>query len=135
LWEDHVIVNLSCGSCKAIQSFSGDPLKCGVCGWVCVVDKTAAKPYQVMPPPTGEPAGGLIEVALKTLQERFSLQMLPMPVCARRMAVLFFLVCVIDVVASFLTAKPQLWCALIPVLIPLFAPAAIFSRSATSRSE
>jgi hypothetical protein len=28
------VVNLSCGNCKAIQSFSGDPPKCDVCGWV-----------------------------------------------------------------------------------------------------
>lgn len=27
-------MQLSCGNCKAIQSFSGDPLKCDVCGWV-----------------------------------------------------------------------------------------------------
>jgi uncharacterized protein (DUF983 family) len=27
-------VNLSCGNCKAIRSFSGDPPKCDVCGWV-----------------------------------------------------------------------------------------------------
>jgi hypothetical protein len=28
-------VNLSCGSCKTIRPFSGDPAKCDVCGWVC----------------------------------------------------------------------------------------------------
>jgi hypothetical protein len=27
-------MHLSCGNCKSIQSFSGDPLKCDVCGWV-----------------------------------------------------------------------------------------------------
>ena len=27
-------MNLSCGNCKAIRSFSGNPPKCDVCGWV-----------------------------------------------------------------------------------------------------
>jgi hypothetical protein len=26
-------MNLSCGNCKTIRSFSGQPLKCDVCGW------------------------------------------------------------------------------------------------------
>jgi hypothetical protein len=29
------VVNLSCGNCKSIRSFSGDRLQCDVCGWVC----------------------------------------------------------------------------------------------------
>jgi len=37
-------------------------------------------------------------------------------------------VAAIDVAASLLIAKPQLWCALIPILIPIFTPVAIFSR-------
>jgi hypothetical protein len=28
-------MNLSCGQCKRIQPFSGEPPKCDVCGWVC----------------------------------------------------------------------------------------------------
>jgi len=28
-------LNLSCGNCKAIRVFSGEPLKCNVCGWEC----------------------------------------------------------------------------------------------------
>ena len=28
-------LSLSCGKCKAISSFSGMPLTCEVCGWVC----------------------------------------------------------------------------------------------------
>lgn len=28
-------MNLSCGKCKTIQYFSGNPPKCDVCGWVC----------------------------------------------------------------------------------------------------
>ena len=30
-------MNLSCGNCRTIRSFSGDPPKCDVCGWVCDV--------------------------------------------------------------------------------------------------
>ena len=26
-------LNLSCGDCKAIRVFSGEPIKCNVCGW------------------------------------------------------------------------------------------------------
>jgi hypothetical protein len=50
------------------------------------------------------------------------------------MAVLILLVAAIDIAAAFLTAKPQLWCALIPALIPLFTPALIFSRGVESKS-
>ena len=28
-------MNLSCGKCKSIRPFSGNPPKCDVCGWVC----------------------------------------------------------------------------------------------------
>ena len=48
--------------------------------------------------------------------------------CALRMAILICLVAAIDVAASLLIAKPQLWCALIPILIPIFTPVAIFTR-------
>ncbi|MGB8006586.1 MAG: hypothetical protein WCF48_05600 [Terriglobales bacterium] len=41
----------------------------------------------------------------------------------------------IDVAAAFLTTKPQIWCAVIPALIPLFTPAVIFSRSIPSNPE
>jgi len=37
-------VNLSCGNCKAIRNFSGDPPKCDVCGWV-VNDESYDTPY------------------------------------------------------------------------------------------
>jgi len=30
-------LNLSCGKCKVIRSFSGMPPTCDVCGWVCIV--------------------------------------------------------------------------------------------------
>jgi len=43
------------------------------------------------------------------------------------MAILMCLVAAIDVAASLLIAKPQLWCAIIPVLIPIFTPVAIFT--------
>jgi hypothetical protein len=38
------VVNLSCGNCKSIQSFSGNPPKCDVCGWVCQ-DVSTDTPY------------------------------------------------------------------------------------------
>jgi hypothetical protein len=28
-------MNLSCGKCRVVRPFSGDPLKCDICGWVC----------------------------------------------------------------------------------------------------
>jgi len=61
------------------------------------------------------------------------MQILPLASCARRMAVLLCAVAAIDVAAAFLTAKPQLWCALIPALIPIFTPAVIFSRRVQSK--
>jgi hypothetical protein len=33
-------MNLSCGNCKTIRSFSGQPLACDKCGWVCVPGTT-----------------------------------------------------------------------------------------------
>jgi len=54
-------------------------------------------------------------------------QILPLAVCARRMAVLLCVVAAIDLAALFLTAKPQLWCAVIPAIIPIFTPVMIFS--------
>ena len=50
------------------------------------------------------------------------------------MAVLLCVVSAIDVAAAFLTAKPQLWCALIPALIPILTPAVIFSLRDQSKS-
>lgn len=38
-------MNLSCENCKTIQSFSGDPPKCDVCGWVCDASTTTDTPY------------------------------------------------------------------------------------------
>jgi hypothetical protein len=34
------VVNLYCGNCKSVQSFSGDPPKCDVCGWVSGTEST-----------------------------------------------------------------------------------------------
>jgi hypothetical protein len=62
------------------------------------------------------------------------MQILPFRSCALRMAILICLVGAIDVAAVFLTAKPRLWCALIPVLIPLLTPAVIFSYRAQPES-
>ncbi len=62
------------------------------------------------------------------------MQMLPLGSCARRMAILLCVVAAIDLAASLLAAKPQLWCAVIPALIPIFSPAVIFSRGDRSKS-
>jgi hypothetical protein len=61
-------------------------------------------------------------------------QTLPLPTCVRRMAILICLVGAIDVAAAYLIPKPLLWCAVIPVLIPLFTPLAIFSHGFQSKS-
>jgi hypothetical protein len=37
-------VNLSCGNCKTIRSFSGQPLKCDVCGWELSQAKATPQP-------------------------------------------------------------------------------------------
>jgi hypothetical protein len=62
------------------------------------------------------------------------MRVLPFRTCAQRMAVLLCVVSALDVAAVFLTAKPQLWCALIPALIPLFTPAVIFSFRGQQKS-
>jgi hypothetical protein len=55
---------------------------------------------------------------------------LPLPTCARRMAVLICLVCAIDVAAVFLTAKPQLWNSF--QSSSLFSLLLLFFRAASS---
>jgi hypothetical protein len=37
-------VNLSCGNCKTIRSFSGQPLRCDVCGWEVSQGKATPQP-------------------------------------------------------------------------------------------
>jgi hypothetical protein len=49
------------------------------------------------------------------------------------MAVLILVVVALDVASALLIAKPVLWCARIPALIPLFTPAVIFTRRAQSK--
>jgi hypothetical protein len=58
------------------------------------------------------------------------MEILPLRSCARRMAILILPVALLDASAVFLAAKPQLLCARIPALIPLFTPAVIFTRRA-----
>lgn len=55
------------------------------------------------------------------------MHVLPIRTVARRMAFLICLVGALDVAAAFFIAKPLVWCAVIPALIPLFTPAAIFT--------
>jgi hypothetical protein len=61
-------------------------------------------------------------------------RILPVPICARRMAILICVVAAIDAAAALFIAKPQLWCAIIPILIPIFTPVAIFSRDVQPKS-
>ena len=61
------------------------------------------------------------------------MEILPFRSCAIRMAILILVVAALDVAAALLIAKPVLWCARIPVLIPLLTPIAIFTRRVPSR--
>jgi hypothetical protein len=62
------------------------------------------------------------------------LRTLPLPVSARRMAILLIVVVAIDAAAALLIPNPRLWCALIPALIPALTPFAIFGRRAPAKS-
>jgi len=55
------------------------------------------------------------------------MQILPVRSAAIRIAILICVVAAIDIAAACLIAEPARWCAVIPGLIPLFTPAAIFS--------
>jgi hypothetical protein len=58
----------------------------------------------------------------------------PLRSCAIRMAVLICLVgAAIDAAAVALSARPLFWAAIIPGLIPVFTPAAIFTLRAQSK--
>jgi hypothetical protein len=59
------------------------------------------------------------------------MQMVSTRTAAIRMAILL---CAIDVAAALLIAKPRLWCAVIPALIPIFTPAVIFSFRGSSKA-
>jgi hypothetical protein len=60
------------------------------------------------------------------------MHVLPVRTCALRMAILLCSVVAIDGAAALLTAKPQIWCAVIPALIPILTPAAILSNRVQS---
>ena len=55
------------------------------------------------------------------------MQILPVGSAAIRMAILICVVVAIDGIAALLIAKPAHWCAVVPGLIPILTPAAIFS--------
>jgi len=61
------------------------------------------------------------------------MQILPLRSCAIRMAILILLVAAIDVAAVALSARPLFWATIIPGLIPVFTPAAIFTLRAQSK--
>jgi hypothetical protein len=50
------------------------------------------------------------------------------------MAILICVVGAIDAAGAYFIAKPLLWCATIPGLIPLLTPIAIFSRDIQPKS-
>jgi hypothetical protein len=62
------------------------------------------------------------------------MQIAPVRTVAARMSILLCVVAALDVAAVFLSAKPQLWCAVIPALIPILTPVAMFARRAGARS-
>jgi hypothetical protein len=62
------------------------------------------------------------------------MHVLPVRSCAIRMAILLFAVAALDAAAALLVAKPQLWCARIPALIPLLTPLTIFSNRVESKN-
>jgi hypothetical protein len=62
------------------------------------------------------------------------MQIRPIPSCAKRMAILLCVVFAIDALAALLIPKPQVWCAIIPALIPVFTPVAIYKRSVQPKS-
>jgi hypothetical protein len=57
----------------------------------------------------------------------------PVASCAKRMAVLLCVVAALDAAAAWFIAKPVLWCAMIPALIPLLTPAVILAPSRQKR--
>jgi hypothetical protein len=50
------------------------------------------------------------------------------------MAILLCFVAALDIAAALLTARPRLWCGLIPALIPLLTPAVLFSYRPKTKS-
>lgn len=58
------------------------------------------------------------------------MQVQPVPIIARRMAILMLSVVAIDAAVALLSQHPAMWCAIIPGLIPLLTPAAIFFPNA-----
>ena len=59
-------------------------------------------------------------------QEDIEMQVQPVPIIARRMMVLLCVVVAIDAAVALLAPHPAIWCAMIPALIPLLTPVAIF---------
>jgi hypothetical protein len=54
------------------------------------------------------------------------MQVQPVPIIAHRMMVLLCAVVAIDAVVALLAPHPAMWCAMIPGLITLLTPVAIF---------
>jgi hypothetical protein len=69
-------MNLSCGNCKAIRSFSGEPPTCDTCGWVAAALQKGPAPdvgdkrrsyleaYGKLPPKSNKGAEGWLVIVL-----------------------------------------------------------------------
>lgn len=62
------------------------------------------------------------------------MQVQPVPIIAWRMAVLLICVVAVDAATALVLQHPAVWCAMIPALIPLLTPAAIFFPRAKAAS-
>jgi hypothetical protein len=56
------------------------------------------------------------------------MQILPFRSAVKRMAILLCVVVALDAAAALFIARPVLWCATIPALLPVLTPFVIFSR-------
>lgn len=57
--------NLSCGNCKTIRPFSGQPLKCDVCGWQVSEGKWQVAQGKIVPKKNdSNAAGGIIALVI-----------------------------------------------------------------------
>jgi hypothetical protein len=69
------------------------------------------------------------------LQAEVFMQVLPFPTAAKRMAMLLCFVVALDAAAALVFARPVLWCAIIPGLLPILTPIVIFSRRVPTASR
>lgn len=56
-------LNLSCGRCAAIRSFSGTPPRCETCGWVCVAKPASDSKFKRQTKSVADTFWGLVFLA------------------------------------------------------------------------